>query len=805
MNDALFEDNNPLANRQRKTDRLILPRFLEVASKDERLEADAIRAHAILIRWAELETAGKLEKLKETQLQGDFLAQVFGEALGYRLPTGGDATWTLEQHQVVGSQTPDAVLGKFGPGAEPKISAVVELKGARTHLDHGRSNARTPVDQCWDYLVNLPTTCRWGVVSNFVSFRLYERSSTKRRYEHFTLQSLRNFDIFRQFYTLLSYEGLVQSRFFEKPRAVGLLEETNQRQRTVGDELYGTYSQQRINLIQELHLEKKHPLPDAIEWAQRLFDRVFFIAFCEDRGLLPEKTLETAWDVKGFHAVTNPRWQSYKTLFRMIDAGGPPKSGIPAYNGGLFAKSPVDDLDLDDDRYTSFFKNLGTYDFADEVNLDVLGHLFERSITEVEKLKESGFFGGDAEKAQAFARMPQSAKRKRLGIYYTPPELTSRIVQYTVEELIQERFKAIAGDPTSPEVARARLDVLRRLKIVDPACGSGAFLFQAYDLLDNYYEDVLAHLPDAERKQHARQVPAYILNDNLYGVDLSPEAVEITQLALWIRSADRTQKLAKLSHNIVHGNSLVADAAVDPFAFDWQKRFPEVFEREEKGFDCVIGNPPWERIKLQEREFFSLPAPEIATATDAAKRRRLVEKLESDDPALYDRYIEAQNTAQSLIDYCRKSGAFPLCGRGDINTHAVFAELASKLVSKHGRVGILVPSGIASDSTTKDFFGMIAENNRLIRLYDFENKGIFFPEVHPSFRFCILNFGGEGVQHKAADFVFFAHSVEELESKKRHVELSGDDIKLLNPNTRTCPVFFSRRDAKINLELISKP
>ena len=119
------------------------------------------------------------------------------------------------------------------------------------------------------------------------------------------------------------------------------------------------------------------------------------------------------------------------------------------------------------------------------------------------------------------------------------------------------------------------------------------------------------------------------------------------------------------------------------------------------------------------------------------------------------------------------------------------------LVAQRGRVGILVPSGIASDNTTKDFFAMLAENNRLLRLYDFENKRTFFPEVHASFRFCILNFGGNAVHHSAADFLFFAHTVEELEVKKRHIALSGADIKLLNPNTRTCPIFFSRRDAEI--------
>ena len=110
---------------------------------------------------------------------------------------------------------------------------------------------------------------------------------------------------------------------------------------------------------------------------------------------------------------------------------------------------------------------------------------------------------------------------------------------------------------------------------------------------------------------------------------------------------------------------------------------------------------------------------------------------------------------------------------------------------------MLTPSGIASDKTTKDFFASVAETNRLIRLYDFENKRVFFPDVHASFKFCILNFGGQNVRHKAADFVFFIHNVEELEDAKRHIKLSGADIKLLNPNTRTCPIFRTRRDAEI--------
>ena len=249
--------------------------------------------------------------------------------------------------------------------------------------------------------------------------------------------------------------------------------------------------------------------------------------------------------------------------------------------------------------------------------------------------------------------------------------------------------------------------------------------------------------------------------------------------------------------NIVHGNSLVHDPQVDPHGFDWRERFTDVFNRAESGFDCVIGNPPWERIKLQEREFFSLPAPEIATATNAAKRRKLVAKLESDEPGLFDRYQEALKSADTLLTYCRKSDQYPLTGKGDINTYAVFAELAFQLVAPHGRVGLLTPSGIASDKTTKDFFAAVAETNRLIRLYDFENKKVFFPEVDGRFKFCILNFAGKQTTSAQADFVFFAHRIEELEDKARHVPLSGDDIRLLNPNTRTCPIFRSRRDAEI--------
>jgi hypothetical protein len=211
----------------------------------------------------------------------------------------------------------------------------------------------------------------------------------------------------------------------------------------------------------------------------------------------------------------------------------------------------------------------------------------------------------------------------------------------------------------------------------------------------------------------------------------------------------------------------------------------------------VIGNPPWERVKLQEREFFDATVPEIASAVDAATRRELIAKLKSTNPQLYESYVEAKESASKTLDYARNSGRFPLTGRGDINTYALFTELAHSIVRPNGRVGLLVPSGIATEHTTKDFFGRLANSKSLIGLYDFENKTPIFPDVHRSFKFCVLLFGGPEVRRDAADFVFFAHRMDDLQEKNRHILLSNEDIKLLNPNSRTCPVFRSRRDAEL--------
>jgi hypothetical protein len=230
--------------------------------------------------------------------------------------------------------------------------------------------------------------------------------------------------------------------------------------------------------------------------------------------------------------------------------------------------------------------------------------------------------------------------------------------------------------------------------------------------------------------------------------------------------------------------------------FQWQLAFPEVFAR--GGFDCVLGNPPWERVKLQEKEWFAERSPEIANAPNAAARKRLIVALKREDPELHQSFREDARTAEGESHLLRNSGHYPLCGRGDINLYTVFAEGMRTLLNETGRAGAVLPTGIATDDTTKFFFQDVVSTKSLASLFDFENKGVFFPEVHSSLKFCLFTVGrGISPTAESAEFSFFAHAVEELRNPERRFTLSREDIELLNPNTRTCPIFRSRKDAEL--------
>jgi hypothetical protein len=228
----------------------------------------------------------------------------------------------------------------------------------------------------------------------------------------------------------------------------------------------------------------------------------------------------------------------------------------------------------------------------------------------------------------------------------------------------------------------------------------------------------------------------------------------------------------------------------------WHVEFADVIAS--GGFDVVLGNPPWDRVKLSEKEFFAARAPQIASAA-GAKRRKLIADLRQDDPPLWDAYQAAVAETDAIGHFLHNSGRYPLCGVGDVNTYAVFAETMRSLVGRAGRAGAILPTGIATDDTTKAFFGAVTGGRQLASLYDFENKDIF-PSVHSSYKFCLLTLSGrETPITLGAELAFFCHSVADLDDPKRRFRLSSEEIELLNPNTLTCPVFRSRRDAEITL------
>ena len=234
--------------------------------------------------------------------------------------------------------------------------------------------------------------------------------------------------------------------------------------------------------------------------------------------------------------------------------------------------------------------------------------------------------------------------------------------------------------------------------------------------------------------------------------------------------------------------------------FHWPLRFPQVFAK--GGFDVVLGNPPWERMKLQEQEFFASRSEEIAKAANAAIRKRRIAHLQEEDPTLWREWSAAGRKADGESHWIRQSGRYPLCGKGDVNTYALFAEHNRAVLGPTGRAGFIVPSGIATDDTTKEYFGTLVAEGRLASLYDYRNHdGLFYDVGHRRFKFCLLTLTGLTIRNATASFVFFAECTEHVRDPARQFTLTAADISLLNPNTGTSPTFRSRRDADINLAM----
>ncbi len=238
--------------------------------------------------------------------------------------------------------------------------------------------------------------------------------------------------------------------------------------------------------------------------------------------------------------------------------------------------------------------------------------------------------------------------------------------------------------------------------------------------------------------------------------------------------------------------------------FHWELAFPDVFSGDDPGFDAVLGNPPWEKINLKDEEFFAQSYPEIAGAPTKAKRKKLILALRETDPVTYYLYQQERAFHDQLSVFFRYSGSFPFTGVSRVNLYSVFAELATRLLSSAGRTGLVIASGIATDDNNKLLFESLVRDKRLISVWDFENREGIFPGVHRMYKFCLFCAGGEGVQHESADFAFYLTNVQQIGETERHFTLSLAELFAVNPDSRTCPTFRNRHEAKLTKAIYRK-
>jgi len=534
---------------------------------------------------------------KEEQYQGEFLIDLFVNVLGYTKNPTPNFTLTTEYKNVKDSKKADGAIL-----INDKVKAVIELKGTNT-TDLNKIEV-----QAFGYKNNQPD-CVYVITSNFEKVRFYIDNATE--YIEFNLFTLSEKE-FELLYLCLAFENIAN----DVPKK--LKEQSVSQEKDITKKLYTDYSLFKRELHQDL--VKQNPEFDALELfqkSQKLLDRFLFIFFAEDRNLLPTNLIfriNKEWRQLQEMRINISLYDRYKIYFNDLNKGA--KVVLPAftettasqkeehqifaYNGGLFQPDAVlENIKINDELLYTYTQKLSHYDFASEVDVNILGHIFENSLNELDEIKAQ-LEGGSIDK--------QSTKRKKDGVFYTPKYITKYIVDNTVGKLCQDKKAEIniveedyfidkKRTKTTKQPLLEKLSSYRnwllQITICDPACGSGAFLNQALDFLiteHRYIDELQAKLfGDA---LVLSDVEKSILENNLYGVDLNEESVEIAKLSLWLRTAQPNRKLNDLNNNIKCGNSLINDETIaGDKAFNWQTEFPKIFEK--GGFDVIIGNPPW--------------------------------------------------------------------------------------------------------------------------------------------------------------------------------------------------------------------
>ncbi|MBZ2166635.1 Eco57I restriction-modification methylase domain-containing protein [Methanobacterium spitsbergense] len=526
---------------------------------------------------------------------------------------------------------------------------VIELKGQNADLDKPQNRAndkRTPVEQAFGYAQHSSKKSglvQWILVSNYKEFRLYNYEKRLGEYISFNVEDLLNEDEFKYFMFAFSKESHVDLKAINDVVNENYIEKTQ-----LANNFYNLFNETRLMIFKELHELHRMDKNDAISNAQTILDRFIFISFSSSRNLLPPDIARNILldRIKSENIRDHEIWRDLNYLFIDVNEGNKDRN-ISEYNGGLF-KEDLTDIKLKDiinDK--NFFKDvyqkwnfkefedrlgkeinkstlqrinpiyinlliISYFDFSEEnkednkhkLDIEILGHIFENSIGDIEELKEDS-----------------KGRRKKEGIFYTPDYITDYICKNTIIPYLGSSGNVNTVDELLKEFSAGRevekLDEkLKNIKIIDPACGSGAFLNKATDILLDIHKGIFkikkgykTSIPmrvgkgkgrKTENVQHmdigvyvfdALSKRREILLDNIYGVDLNSESVEITKLSLFLKVCEKGKKLPKLDNNIKCGNSLIDDSDFTDKPFKWEEEFPEIFNN--GGFDIVIGNPPY--------------------------------------------------------------------------------------------------------------------------------------------------------------------------------------------------------------------
>jgi len=527
---------------------------------------------------------------KEEQFQEGFLRELFVKILGYTLNPDPNFNLTTEKKNETNSKKADGAILVDG-----KVVGVIELK------DHKTPDLSKVEAQAFNYKSQHKEAV-YVVISNFEKLRFYIDNAVD--FEEFDLFHLTR-DDFARLWICLAYENIAKNL----PKQIKAASLTNEDQIT--NSLYKDYSNFKRDLFEDIL--KNNPTDDTehkillFKKTQKLLDRLLFIFFAEDRGLLPPNSIMliiNQWEKLKELDEYQPFYSRLKKYFGYMNTGFQGKNyEVFAYNGGLFKPDEVlDSLTISDEVLRDYCKKIADYDFASDVDVNILGHIFENSLTEIEEITTK-LQQGEA---------PTISKRKKDGVFYTPQYITKYIVENTVGKLCREKKAELGIDESEYftdkkrqvatkkaliEKLEAYRDWLLQISICDPACGSGAFLNAALNFLiaeHRLIDEMQAKVEGATLV--FPNVENSILENNLYGVDINEESVEIAKLSLWLRTAKPHRKLNSLNNNIKCGNSLIDDPAIaGDKAFNWQTEFPKVFEK--GGFDVVIGNPPYVHLE----------------------------------------------------------------------------------------------------------------------------------------------------------------------------------------------------------------